>query len=534
MMKYKLYKHKKQWVVAGTALLASITLGATACANADTINHAGQQEPTTETSISRQQLAGHSTPSSSNNSSNSDEGSLSTSHDQDNGRVMQSTEQQLSSQSRNEQPASQIHSSENSRQSSRQPTDQSRNSQQTQAPYGTKINPDLYTVTLNVPGLSYTIPPYKLVNGDLRFATDEEVSHINGWHQPALINGKPENVGTYIVFLSQEGFNHLEAWLNGEEVDGRWVARSDVHNITLGTYNLQFLFNMWLNGGRATFTVAPYHVKVELSGNAPLGTDGLDLSQYHVSLVNGEESQMPIDKFEEAFNRVFHLTNGDLQVSSTPLEDGKYQVTLTEQGWNNIYIALERVYKSYGQVDHAPNFVCNKADLIVNATATLPEPEIRTITRTIKEFVPHASQPVTVVQTVTLTRYALVEDGKLGWGDWTTGQWEKVIVPVIPGYVASQTDVPAEKVTAGMTDDTIDITYTRQADNGTSPSVGGNGTSAKSPAGRTASSADHSQSVNGQHQLPQTGSNDNWTLAALGGAAFMGMLGLVGSRKRRH
>lgn len=97
------------------------------------------------------------------------------------------------------------------------------NTTQTNTSYGSEIDPNSYTVHIGISGLDYTIPPYKLVNGDLRFATDQEAAHIPGWHQPALVDGKVVNVGTYAVFLSQTGFDNLLAWINGTEENGQWV-----------------------------------------------------------------------------------------------------------------------------------------------------------------------------------------------------------------------------------------------------------------------------------------------------------------------
>ena len=84
----------------------------------------------------------------------------------------------------------------------------------------------------------------------------------------------------------------------------------------------------------------------------------------------------------------------------------------------------------------------------------------RTVTRTIKVTTPDGKTQ-TVAQRVQLTRSADVDEatGEVTYSDWSTGSWEAYQVPTVPGYTASQSEVPATAVTADTGDQTVAVTY---------------------------------------------------------------------------
>lgn len=521
MMRYKLYKHKKQWIVGSTVLIMATLAGMTLSAQAATTTNsdAASVEPATTLTQTLSQEP----------TSNTSE-QPAAAHDQ-------ATPEQANEHRPQSMDGWQFVATNNEgRQVFAEPILQ--NTTQTNTSYGSEIDPNSYTVHIGISGLDYTIPPYKLVNGDLRFATDQEAAHIPGWHQPALVDGKVVNVGTYAVFLSQTGFDNLLAWINGTEEKGQWVPQPGVENITLGEYNLNFLINMWM-AERPTYTVTPYIVKGEVIGTAPLETTGLDLSRYHVQLASGQSGQSSIEPFQTSFDQHFQLQAGDLQVGNTLLADGSYPVQLTSQGWQHVLTALEKAFDSYGNVDHKPNFICHQADVTSTATTSLPADQVKTVTRTITIYLP-GQQPRVVTQTATINRQATVKDGQLDWKGWTSAQWPQLTVPVVPGYTASPATVPVMTVTDTTTDQVLAIHYRR--------------TVATTPAGRPAStsgSQSGSKAVNqlsndgsqpgahqadrGQEQLPQTGNAQRgMAVAGLGLMGLTAMLGLAKTKRERN
>ena len=88
----------------------------------------------------------------------------------------------------------------------------------------------------------------------------------------------------------------------------------------------------------------------------------------------------------------------------------------------------------------------------------------KTITRTIKVTTPDG-QTKTVDQTAHLTRTADVDEvtGEVKYSDWTNGEWDKYDVPSVPGYTASQSNVAKETVTGTTKDQTVNVTYTPDA-----------------------------------------------------------------------
>ena len=98
------------------------------------------------------------------------------------------------------------------------------------------------------------------------------------------------------------------------------------------------------------------------------------------------------------------------------------------------------------------------------------------ITRTIKVTTPDGKTQTTT-QKVQLTRTANVDEvtGEVTYGKWTTGEWANYNVPTVPGYTASQSDVPATKVTDSTKDQTVTVTYTANAQTTTINYVDGDG-----------------------------------------------------------
>ena len=89
------------------------------------------------------------------------------------------------------------------------------------------------------------------------------------------------------------------------------------------------------------------------------------------------------------------------------------------------------------------------------------------ITRTIKVENPDGQQQI-VTQTVKFTRTAIFDEvtGQVTYSVWQpTGDasWPAYKVPSVVGYTAERQDIPAETVTPGMSDQSITITYTKDA-----------------------------------------------------------------------
>ena len=141
----------------------------------------------------------------------------------------------------------------------------------------------------------------------------------------------------------------------------------------------------------------------------------------------------------------------------------------------------------------------------------------KTVTRTIKVIAP-TGQVTTTVQTVHLTREAVVDEvtGEVTYGNWTTGEWEAVPVPVIAGYTPSQREVPAVKVTATTKSQVITINYTALSTTSTptKPQATVAGGDAKAPA--TNATVPTTPAPAAERRLPQTGNQTASTSQILG------------------
>ena len=84
----------------------------------------------------------------------------------------------------------------------------------------------------------------------------------------------------------------------------------------------------------------------------------------------------------------------------------------------------------------------------------------KTATRTINVTTPDG-KTTTVKQTATLAKQ--IDFGEDVHPDWTTGEWASYDVPTIPGYTVSQSQVAKETVTGTTKDQTVNVTYTPDA-----------------------------------------------------------------------
>lgn len=231
--------------------------------------------------------------------------------------------------------------------------------------YGSEIDPSKYSLSFNV-SLPYKIPQYNLVDGDLRFASNEEVAHLNGWTQPALINGQAVNTGRYLVFLSKPGYDNLLAWLNGHwegnlhkenglTVGDKWVPDASLHNIALAPYNLATIISShWY----AFYIINPYDVQATITGQSVINDNGsgegqFTPGQYTVSFA-GTPEETPFANVSHGFN--YHFQTGDLTIGEQNA-DGSYQVVLTAQGNANLRAALDQAFHSGPGTDHASNYL---------------------------------------------------------------------------------------------------------------------------------------------------------------------------------
>ena len=141
----------------------------------------------------------------------------------------------------------------------------------------------------------------------------------------------------------------------------------------------------------------------------------------------------------------------------------------------------------------------------------------RVVTRQIMLNIPGKAAQ-TITQTVHLTREAVVDEvtGEVTYGNWTTGEWEAVPVPVIAGYTPSQREVPAVKVTATTKSQVITINYTAlpTTPTPTKPQATVAGGDAKAPA--TNAMVPTTPAPAAERQLPQTGNQTTSTSQILG------------------
>lgn len=429
--------------------------------------------------------------------------------------------------------------------------------------YGSQIDPSKYSLTFQVAGLVYRIPKYNLVDGDLRFATNEEVARLNGWTQPALVGGRAVNVGRYLVFLSKPGYDHLLAWLNGHwegnlrKEDGlivgdRWVPDASLENIALPPYNLA---NIIRDHWYAFYIVSPYTVKAIISGQTTVSDNGngqgqFNAGQYTISF-SGTAGTAPFASVSNNFS--YRFQNGDLAIGKQNA-DGSYRVELTAQGVANLKAALDQAFYSGSGTDHAANYLL---DLTSGATVIIND-LTKQVVRTI---IIHNVDGTTTEQrqTVVFKRgfTTTAATGVVNYGNWyvgndtsqSAGTWSEFIPPVVAGYQAIPEKVAAATVNGNTPNQTVDIRY--QQLNSDQPGAGGTTPGSSHPTagtGRTPTMIDaETQQRKTQadlvtapqagkqaaQQLPQTGANQpavsRWGLVAIALTSLFG----IGWRKKR-
>lgn len=206
------------------------------------------------------------------------------------------------------------------------------------------INPADFHFTINVPGMH--IPTYTTHEDDLRFATNEEVSHLRGYSQPK-INGNLLHVGHYLLLMTEDGYTRLSHWVNGKEEDGKWIP-TDRDNIVFPDYNFSNLIGMhWY----AFLTVQPADVKVGVDGKQTdivspdnnFSSNNLDPYQYSPAFsVTGSELNTEITN--KLHNFVFD--KADLNLIPDTDDSDKYTVTLSDTGLAHLQRVLGSDFKA--------------------------------------------------------------------------------------------------------------------------------------------------------------------------------------------
>ncbi|WP_295731108.1 BspA family leucine-rich repeat surface protein [uncultured Limosilactobacillus sp.] len=162
----------------------------------------------------------------------------------------------------------------------------------------------------------------------------------------------------------------------------------------------------------------------------------------------------------------------------------------------------------------------------------------KTITRTITIVKPDGTQE-SHQQSAHLTRTATVDEvtGKVTYGQWSTGHWDDYAVPEVPGYVPSQNVVAGQDVTINTVSGSTKIHYTANFqghDNGSTRNDN-NGQSQLNHSTDTKSVLAKSSGTQSQHQLPQTGNDQDARLGAVGLtlASLTGLFGLAKLGKKK-
>ena len=174
-----------------------------------------------------------------------------------------------------------------------------------------------------------------------------------------------------------------------------------------------------------------------------------DGTPVHTTTVNGQTGQTV--KVSNEVPAGWMITKGQVPSEITFGPNGIPQTVVT--------IAHQHVTVD---PDHPQN---NGTKLPDNSAKTFSGVEVndlnKTIIRTINVTTPDGKTNTTK-QTAKLTRTAEVDEvtGEVTYGNWTTGKWSNYDAPTVPGYTASQSEVPATEVTSDTADQTININYT--------------------------------------------------------------------------
>lgn len=381
-----------------------------------------------------------------------------------------------------------------------------------------------YTISMHIPlnpSLTYDVVYVPTSPNDLYFGNDQA--------QPIPA---PVDVGTYKVWLSKTGYDNVVAgrnfWVSTNGSDFVFYPVWDVMpNINIGPYNP-------LNFGYGTYTITPYDIKAVITGkqtfnNSDSSTESLNPNNYQISFSGTDPKDESFDKVSKGFKYTFQ--DGDLMLVSTQTS-GYYQVFLTDQGLSNIKQALTKAFHN-----NANNFSLQTDNITTQAIAQVIEQQ-RTITRTIILNCPDG-QTKQYQQTATITRSYQLNDQHTGivWGDWSTAQWPVLNVPKYQGYNASMDVIPSVVVDGNSTDQTIIISYHKIStpENNSSNDQNQQQPSNFSTTSSSSSVVKTSSSNNQTNQsLPQTGDEHYQASIGLGSAALLGILGLVGIRKRHQ
>lgn len=378
----------------------------------------------------------------------------------------------------------------------------------------------------------------------MRFASNEEVAHLNGWTQPALIDGQAVNTGRYLVFLSKPGYDNLLAWLNGHwegnlhkenglTVGDKWVPDASLHNIALAPYNLATIISShWY----AFYIINPYDVQATITGQSVINDNGsgegrFAPGQYTVSFA-GTPGAASFTNVSHGFN--YHFQTGDLTIGEQNA-DGSYQVVLTAQGNANLRAALDQAFHSGPGTDHASNYLL----AIDHAGATVVVNDLAK--QTMRTIIAHNVNDTTTEQeqTVTFNRSFTTDPatGVVTYGSWHVGDdvtqlvgtWPAVTVPPAAGYQATPERIAAVTVDGATTNQRIDVYYQKIAHGGT---AFGN----RTPAGtaivettRRSQSAGNAAPRAGQ--LPQTGADHS--ASAIWGLGLFALASLFGFGRRK-
>ena len=207
-------------------------------------------------------------------------------------------------------------------------------------------------------------------------------------------------------------------------------------------------------------------------------------------LVNGETEDQTIEITYTANSQTTHINYVDIQgkLVHTTTVNGQTSQTVdvpseVPTGWKLVDGQTVPSEVTFGPDGHADTSVkiehrhvtvtpdkpqTNGTKLPDNSTQSFHGVEAsdlnKTVTRTIKVTTPDG-QTNTIKQTVKLTRNATVDEvtGDVNYGDWSTGKWDVYTVPTVKGYTATRTEVAAIPVNDRTADQTINVTYTPNA-----------------------------------------------------------------------
>ena len=131
------------------------------------------------------------------------------------------------------------------------------------------------------------------------------------------------------------------------------------------------------------------------------------------------------------------------------------------------------VHFKHGTTDVTPDKPKTPSDIIPGTTKHYPsgvdkDDLNKTVTRTINVISPDG-KTTTIKQPVTLQRSATVDDvtGQITYKPWSTDKWAEYDTPSISGYTPSQAKVSATTVDGNTQDQTVNITYSANAQKAT-------------------------------------------------------------------